>query len=275
MRGAGVSEELAGKVAIVTGGATGLGRGVAELFVAEGARVVIADTDEAQGRVTAGQLGEDALFVPTDVADREQVRALVERTVAEFGGLDVLVNNAGLPSRIGVRFLDDDFAEFHRVMDVNVLGVLLCTQHAARHMVEHGGGSVVTMTSIAALQNGPGVLSYRASKSAVTHVSRSIALDLADRGVRVNCIAPGMVPTSLLEKAGGAGAEESVHRIRTAMAAARPLPNEGTARDVAEAALYLASDRSRYVTGIVLPVDGGSGISAPPRPAATPPQSAP
>ena len=269
-----MSEELAGKVAIVTGGATGLGRGVAELFVAEGARVVIADTDEAQGKVTAAQLGDDALFVPTDVADREQVRALVERTVAEFGGLDVLVNNAGLPSRIGVRFLDDDFAEFHRVMDVNVLGVLLCTQHAARHMVEHGGGAVVTMTSIAALQNGPGVLSYRASKSAVTHVSRSIALDLADRGVRVNCIAPGMVPTSLLEKAGGTGAEERVHRIRAAMAAARPLPNEGTARDVAEAALYLASDRSRYVTGIVLPVDGGSGISAPPRPAATPPPSA-
>lgn len=254
--------ELGGKVAIVTGGASGIGRATVERFVAEGARVVIADVEIAGGRALADALGDDAFFVRTDVSDPEQVGALVAAAVEKFGGLHVMVNNAGISGTMHRRFLDDDLADFDRIMSVNVLGVMAGTRDAARHMAAHGGGSIVNMTSIGGIQAGGGVMTYRASKSAVIQFTKCAAIELAHYEIRVNAIAPGNIPTPLLATSAGnadpAELERYEARIRQTMRDDRPLKREGAPDDIAEAALYFASERSRYVTGTVLPVDGGT-----------------
>jgi NAD(P)-dependent dehydrogenase (short-subunit alcohol dehydrogenase family) len=257
-----VGNELIGKVAIVTGGASGIGAGIAERFVAEGARVVIADVERDRGADLAAKLGADAVFRPADVSDPEQISALVAGAVETFGGLDVMVNNAGVSSRMHRSFLDDDLADFHRVMSVNVLGVMAGTRDAARQMATSGGGSIINMSSIGGIQAGGGVMTYRASKAAVIMFTKSAAIELAHYEVRVNAIAPGNIPTPLLATTTTEKTPEELarfeHAIREQMRADRPLKREGTTADIAEAALYLAGDRSRYVTGIVLPVDGGT-----------------
>ncbi|OBH12371.1 SDR family NAD(P)-dependent oxidoreductase [Mycobacterium sp. E3247] len=253
--------ELDGKVAIVTGGASGIGRGIAERFVAEGARVVIADVETARGEELAATLGAAALFRRTDVSDPEQVAALVAATVEQFGGLHVMVNNAGISSPLR-RLLDDDLADFQRVMGVNVLGVMAGTRDAARHMADRGGGSIINLTSIGGIQAGGGVMIYRASKAAVIQFTKSAAIELARHEIRVNAVAPGNIPTPILaSSAAGMDPTELERfeaRVRETMREDRPLKREGTPDDIAEAALYFATDRSRYVTGTVLPVDGGT-----------------
>jgi NAD(P)-dependent dehydrogenase (short-subunit alcohol dehydrogenase family) len=257
-----VVNELAGKVAIVTGGASGIGRGVAERFVAEGARVVIADVETDNGQVLAAALGPDAVFRRTDVSEPEQVGALVAAAVEKFGGLHVMVNNAGVSSKMHRRFLDDDLADFHRVMAVNVLGVMAGTRDAARHMAANGGGSIINVSSIGGIQAGGGVMTYRASKAAVNQFTKCAAIELAYYEIRVNAIAPGNIPTPLVAKSALSMDAEEIERfdaaIRQTMRADRPLKREGTPEDIAEAALYFAGERSRYVTGTVLPVDGGT-----------------
>jgi NAD(P)-dependent dehydrogenase (short-subunit alcohol dehydrogenase family) len=254
--------ELTGKVAIVTGGASGIGAGVVEKFVAEGARVVIADVERDRGEDLAATLGADAVFRLTDVSEPEQVGALVAAAVETFGALDVMVNNAGVSSRMHRSFFDDDLADFQRVMSVNVLGVMAGTRDAARQMATSGGGSIINMSSIGGIQAGGGVMTYRASKAAVIMFTKSAAIELAQYEVRVNAIAPGNIPTPLLKTTASEKSAEELARfeqaIREQMRADRPLKREGTTADIAEAALYLASDRSRYVTGTVLPVDGGT-----------------
>ncbi|OBJ47316.1 SDR family NAD(P)-dependent oxidoreductase [Mycobacterium sp. 1423905.2] len=254
--------DLDGKVAVVTGGASGIGRGLVERFVAAGARVVVADVQENLGRDLAGALGPSAWFQRADVSDPEQVGALVTTAVEKFGGLHVMVNNAGVSGTMHRRFLDDDLADFHRVMAVNVLGVMAGTRDAARHMADHGGGSIINLTSIGGIQAGGGVMTYRASKAAVIQFTKSAAIELAHWEIRVNAIAPGNIPTGILASGvANMDAEQIAEyeaRTRQTMRDDRPLKREGTPDDVAEAALYLASERSRYVTGIVLPVDGGT-----------------
>ena len=191
--------ELIGKVAIVTGGASGIGAGIAERFVAEGAKVVIADVERDRGEELAAKLGADAVFRPVDVSDPEQIGALVAGAVETFGGLDVMVNNAGVSSRMHRSFLDDDLADFHRVMSVNVLGVMAGTRDAARQMATTGGGSIINVSSIGGIQAGGGVMTYRASKAAVIMFTKSAAIELAHYEVRVNAIAPGNIPTPMLE----------------------------------------------------------------------------
>ena len=254
--------DLAGKVAIVTGGASGIGRGIVEKFAAEGARIVIADVETDKGEALAAALGPDAFFRRTDVSDPEQVGALVAAAVEKFGGLDVMVNNAGVSSTMHGRFFDDDLADFHRVMAVNVLGVMAGTRDAARYMAAHGGGSIINISSIGGIQAGGGVMTYRASKAAVIQFTKCAAIELAHYEVRVNTIAPGNIPTPLVAKSASSMDAEEIERfeakIRQTMREDRPLKREGTPEDVAEAALYLATERSRYVTGTVLPVDGGT-----------------
>jgi NAD(P)-dependent dehydrogenase (short-subunit alcohol dehydrogenase family) len=254
--------ELLGKVAIVTGGASGIGAGIVEKFLAEGARVVIADVDRGRGADLAADLGGDVIFRPADVSDPAQTGALVASAVRTFGGLDVMVNNAGVSSRMHGSFLDDDLADFQRVMSVNVLGVMAGTRDAAREMAKRGGGSIINMSSIGGIQAGGGVMTYRASKAAVIMFTKSSAIELAHHEVRVNAIAPGNIPTPLLQTTTTDKSPEELARfeqaIREQMGADRPLKREGTTGDIAEAALYLAGDRSRYVTGTVLPVDGGT-----------------
>jgi NAD(P)-dependent dehydrogenase (short-subunit alcohol dehydrogenase family) len=219
--------ELDGKVAVVTGGASGLGRAMVERFAGEGAAVVI------------------------DVTDADQVQALVDATVERFGGLHVMVNNAGVGSAM-TRFLHDDLTDFRRVMDIDVLGVLLGSQRAARHMKASGGGSIVNVSSTAGLDAGAALVTYRAAKAAVIHASRSIALDVAGYGIRVNCLVPGQIRTAM-----------TTYDMDAVRELTQPLAREGRPEDVAEAALFLASDRSAQITGVVLPVDGGTTAGPP------------
>ena len=257
-----MAAELSGKVAIVTGGASGLGRATVELFVKEGARVVIADVDAARGEDLARTLGPAALFKKADVANAQDVQSLVDFSVERFGGLHVMFNNAGISGTTYDRFLDDPLSDFQRMSDVNLLAVMLGTQRAARHMAAHGGGSVINNSSMAALKAGFGVMTYRALKAAVVHFTRSVAIDLAEYGVRVNCIAPGHIRTEMTAYSTPGMSSAVVERVKKAVTAltdsSRPLKRTGTPEDVAQAALYLASDRSAQVTGIVLPVDGGA-----------------
>jgi len=256
-----LSGELAGKVAIVTGGANGIGRATVELFAAEGAKIIIADVSEAEGAALAQQIGAAALFARTDVSNVAEVQAAIDLAVTQFGGLHVMVNNAGISGGRFAHFLDDDFREFDRVMAVNLLGVMLGSQAAARHMAKNGGGSIVNISSIAGVLAGYGVATYRASKAGVVHFSKSIAIELAEHGIRVNCIVPGHIRTNLNAFSAPGITPEVAARLAKALApiwdSNQPLKRQGKTKDVAEAILFYASDRSAQVTGTMLPVDGG------------------
>jgi NAD(P)-dependent dehydrogenase (short-subunit alcohol dehydrogenase family) len=239
-------EELTGKVAIVTGGSSGIGRATVELFVEQGAKVVIADLDVDRGLALAASLGPSTKFQRTDVADADQVEALVDLALAEFGGLHVMFNNAGVSSSFR-RLLGNDLRDFERVMAVNLFGVMVGTRCAARHMAEHGGGSIVNTSSMGALTGGPLPIVYRTSKAAIIQFSRSAATDLAEYGVRVNCIAPGHIDTGITN-----------YDLGPVIKLSQPLQRRGTPVDVANAVLFLASERSAQITGIIVPVDGGT-----------------
>lgn len=259
--------ELHGNVAIVTGGAAGLGHAMVQRFLAEGAQVVIADIDRDKGAAVAAELGSDALFLETDVSQSDQVEALVSATVRHFGGLHIMVNNAGIPTTMQPRFLDDDLSDFTQVMNVDLLGVLLGTQHAGRHMAANGGGTIINITSTGGIQAGCAEWSYRAAKAGVAHFSKCVAIDFAREDIRVNCIAPGAILSDILATA-TAGAEDSqlTEKILEIMQQIRPLNRQGMPEDIAEAALYFASERAKYVTGTVLPVDGGMTAGYPGNP---------
>jgi len=257
-----MTDELKAKVAIVTGGASGLGEGLVRRFAAEGAKVLIADVDRDGGAALAADIGANALFVETDVSDIDQVSGLVTTAVDHFGGLHVMANNAGVSGTMHFRLLDDDLADFHKVMSVNLLAVMAGTRDAARHMKDNGGGSIINVTSIGGILAGGGVMTYRASKAAVIQFTKSAAIELAHYEIRVNAIAPGNIRTGIVRKSATGEdlekLEEFEAKIRQQMRDDRPLKREGTVEDVAEAALYFATDRSRYVTGTILPVDGGT-----------------
>jgi NAD(P)-dependent dehydrogenase (short-subunit alcohol dehydrogenase family) len=246
-----VTHELDGKVAIVTGGANGIGRAMVELFVAEGARVLIADLDDGAGEDLAGSLGESAAFAHTDVSDRASVAATVAIAVERFGALHVMVNNAGIASSMR-RLMDDDLRDFDRVMGVDLYGVMIGTQEAARRMGE--GASIISTTSIAGVMPGIGFSAYRVAKAGVVHFTRCAAIELAERGIRVNVIAPANIATDI----------NAAFDTKAIVARLQPLQRLGTPADVANAAVYLASDRSAQVTGVLLPVDGGTTSGPPP-----------
>ncbi len=249
-----INGDLAGKVAVVTGGSRGLGRAIVELFADEGARVVVADIDVEEGEAVAQQLGDRARFVRTDVAEADEIQRAIDVAVADFGGLHVMVNNAGIGGS-HTPFLHDDFADFDRTIAVNLYGVMIGMQRAGRHMKDNGGGVILNTTSIGGINAGGGVMAYRATKAAVIHVTRSVAIELARYGIRVNCVAPAHIPTAI----------NTTFDQTAIIRAMQPLQRQGTPRDVAEAMCYLASDRAAQITGIVLPVDGGTTAGPPPR----------
>jgi NAD(P)-dependent dehydrogenase (short-subunit alcohol dehydrogenase family) len=246
-----VGDELEGKVAIVAGGANGIGRAIAQLFVEEGARVVIADIDDATAADVVATLGDAAAWLHTDVSDADSVQTCIDFAASHFGALDVMVNNAGISGSFR-RLMQDDLRDFQRVIAVDLYGVMVGTQRAARAM--EPGGSIVNITSIAGINPGIGYSSYRAAKAGVIHFSRSAAVEVAELGVRVNVVAPGNISTAINASF---DTPSVVRRIQ-------PLQRLGGTRDVANAAVYLASERAAQVTGTVLPVDGGTTAGPPP-----------
>ena len=243
--------ELPGKVAIVTGGAGGIGSATAKLLVDEGAKVVVADVDADNGREVAGALGDAAAFKQTDVSDAEQVQALVDFAVERFGGLDIMFNNAGVGSALK-RFLHDDLEDFDRIMGVNLFGVIAGAQRAARYMKDNGGGVILNNASIAAVNAGAGMISYRASKAAIAHATKCMAIDLAPYNIRVNCLTPAHIRTGI-----------TTYDMGPVLRYMQPLEREAQPEDVANAVVFLASERAAQITGVVLPIDGGTTAGPP------------
>ena len=244
-------QTLAGKVAIVTGGAGGIGRATGELLAAEGASVVIGDVDAEQGQEVADGIGDAAAFKQTDVSDIDQVQALVDFTVERFGALDIMFNNAGIGSSLK-RFLPDDLDDFSQIMNVNLFGVIAGSQRAGRYMKDHGGGCIINNASIAAINAGSGMISYRASKAAIAHATKCMAVDLAPYGIRVNCITPAHIRTGI-----------TTYDMGPVLRYMQPLEREAQPEDVANAVVFLASDRAAQITGIVMPIDGGTTAGPP------------
>ncbi len=256
-----MSRELDGKVAVVTGAASGIGRATAKLFAAEGARVVMADINAEEGEKLALEIGESARFRQTDVADAGEVQALIDFATGQFGGLDIMFNNAGISGAQYPRFLDDDLADFHKVVGINLYGVMVGSKAAGKYMSGHGGGVIINNASIAGILPGQALMSYRVTKAAVIHFTKCLAIDLAEYGIRVNCLAPGHIRTPLTAFTLPGMSEEQMVRVREAMAPVwdsnQPLKRHGRPEDVAQTVLFLGSDRSAQITGVVLPIDGG------------------
>ncbi len=251
-----MGERLDGRVAVITGGAAGIGEATARLFVEHGARVVIADRDEDRGRAGAAELGDPARFAPTDVTSEADVEGAVRSAVDGFGRLDIMFNNAGI---IGVTgpIGEIGLGDWTHTVDVLLHGVFLGTKHAARSLVAQGGpGSIISTASIAGLVGGLGPHAYTAAKHAVIGLTKSVANELAPHGIRVNAIAPGSTATPMTAAAsfGDPGRTAETAEL---MAGASPLGYATLPEDIAAAALYLASDDARNVSGHTLVVDAG------------------
>jgi NAD(P)-dependent dehydrogenase (short-subunit alcohol dehydrogenase family) len=252
---------LEGKVCVITGGASGMGRSSALRFLAEGARVVIADLNDATGKEFLEAAAQDGLgkrvrFVRTDVAEEADVAHMIEHAVSEFGRVDVMFNNAGLGGAFGP-LTDLEVEDWDFTFAVLVRGVFLGIKHAARAMRRQGdGGAMINTASVAGLSGGSGPLCYSAAKAAVVNLTRSASLELAPDKIRVNAICPGAILTPLVHR----GSPEAV---RPRLAALQPWPEAGEGEHIADAALFLASDESRFVTGEALVVDGGLTAAGP------------
>ena len=247
--------ELDGKVAVITGGASGIGESTARLFVAEGGRVVIADMQKERGQALAAELGEAALFEPVEVRQEAQVKAAVDRAVDTWGRLDCMFNNAGFGGVLGP-VEDIPVDEFDMTMDVLVRGVFLGMKHAVPVMKRQGSGSIINTGSIAGVSAGRGPIIYSVAKAAVVHLSKVTAMELGPHNIRVNCICPGYIATPLA--ANTVGRPDTLIEDRVdGYAERQPIPRIGRPQDIAEMALFLASDRSGFVTGQALVVDGG------------------
>jgi len=249
-------KRLAGKVAIVTGGAQSIGAAIARAFHAAGAKIVIADIDAAAGAALAAALGEGALFQRTDVTSDEEIRRCVEAAVAAFGGIDILVNNA-------CTFLDKGLQssreEWLRSLEVNLVSGALFVREAAPHLRRRGGGAIVNMSSIAGKHGQRGRALYPASKAAILQLTRNAAMELAADRIRVNAVSPGWTWSRVIEDL-TKGDRAKADRIAGEY---HPLGRLGDAEEVAHAVLFLCSDAARHITGIDLPVDGGYAMTGP------------
>lgn len=250
---------LDGKVAIITGATSGIGERIAEVFVAEGARTVLAGRRTAEGGALEQRLGANTSFIRTDVSLEADVQAMVERAVQRFGRVDVLINNAGMTAQV-VGIAELDMAHFDEVVAVNIRGAMLCMKHAARVMVSQGRGSIVNVSSIAGTRGGFTGHPYGASKGALLAATRSVATELGEKGIRVNAISPGGIVTEIFAKNAGveeAGADRVAASVREVFATMQPIPRAGETEDVARAAVFLASDAAGFINGHDLVIDGG------------------
>ncbi|MCI0546469.1 MAG: glucose 1-dehydrogenase [Candidatus Rokubacteria bacterium] len=250
---------LENRVALITGGASGIGEATVRLFAAEGARVIIADVQDERGERLAGELGARAIHVHTDVREEAQIEAAIGEAVSRWGRLDCLFNNAGAGGVTGgIEAISA--AGFDDTMALLVRGVLFGMKHAAPVMRRQGAGSIVSTASIAGLRGGWGPHVYSAAKAAVIQLTRSIALELAPAGIRVNCICPGAIATPIFGHSLGLSPEAALQGaalVKGALAALHPIGRAGLPEDIARAALWLAGEESSFVTGQAIVVDGG------------------
>jgi NAD(P)-dependent dehydrogenase (short-subunit alcohol dehydrogenase family) len=250
---------LEGCRAVITGAASGIGEATARLFVSEGASVVIADVDDDRGKHIADELGEMGHFVYTDVTSEEDVEAAVAAAVDAFGGLDCLFNNAGNPGSIG-GIEEVDMEMFDRTVAIHLRGVFLGIRAAARVMKPQGHGSIINTSSVAGLAANYAGHDYSACKAAIAHLTRTTANELGEYGIRVNAVCPGGIATSIFARAAGLEGEEAqatVEFMSSALGDMAPIRRSGKPQDIAEAALWLASDASSFVNGQAIAVDGG------------------
>lgn len=251
--------QLDGKVAIITGGASGIGEGTVRKFVASGARVVISDVQDSRGEKLAEELGPATSFYHTDVSQEEEVRAAVGYAIQKWGRLDVMFNNAGFGGVSG-SIVDTDMAAYDSTMAVLLRGVVLGMKHAGRVMKEQGSGSIISTASVAGVGLGFGPHVYSAAKAAVIHLTKSVANELGESGVRVNCICPGGIATPIFGKGMGLSPEQAdltVELMKERLAQGQPIKRAGLPEDIANAAAWLASDEASFVNGHALVVDGG------------------
>ena len=241
---------LQGKVAIVTGGGSGIGGGISRVFAREGAAVAIAEVDPAIGNEAVADIrahGGRAIFVKTDVSRENEIRAAIDRTVEEFGGIDILVNNAGVG--IAKTVEQSSIEEWERLIGINVRSVFLTIQYAIPHMRARGGGSIINIGSLFALRAAPTYAIYHASKGALRSLTKSTALAHAAEGIRVNAVHPGLIETP--------ASTRDMAAQNIAAANIGPMGRWGQPEEVAYGCLFLASDEAKFVTGIDLPIDGG------------------
>lgn len=241
--------QLENKIAVVTGASAGIGLAIAERFLSEGARVVLSDINEA-GQDIANKYGEQAMFFKCDVSKSSEVDALIQTVVQKFGRLDIMVNNAGIATSGTASDTTDEV--WHKTIEVNLSGIFYGLRAAAKIMLQQkSSGSIINITSIAGLVGFHGSLAYCASKGGVTQLTRAAAVDLAKDKIRVNAIAPGVIDTNMTK------AYLADPGFQQLMANMTPMGRPGVPNDIAEAALYLASDGASYATGQILAVDGG------------------
>lgn len=251
---------LEGKVAAITGGASGFGAGAARRFVAEGAKVVIGDIQDDAGNAVAAELGDACVFVHCDVTVEDDIANLVDTAVSAYGQLDIMYNNAGVVGAVGP-IATTPADEWHKTIDIHVSGCFYGCKHAARVMIPRGTGSIVSMSSTAGIQGGLGPHAYTAAKHAIVGITKSVAAELARHGIRANCISPAGMATPMV--AALAGDPNDIEGTKKNLAETSPLKGRpGMAEDVVNAALWLASDESGYTSGLTLTTDAGLTIGS-------------
>ncbi|MBL4781549.1 MAG: glucose 1-dehydrogenase [Porticoccaceae bacterium] len=247
--------ELDGKVAVITGGASGIGERAVRLFIEEGARVVIADMQVERGEALSAELGDAAVFAKVEVRQEVEVKAAIDLAVSQWGRLDIIFNNAGFGGVIGP-VEDTPADEFDMTYDVLVRGVFLGMKHAAPIMKKQGGGSIINTGSIAGLASGYSPHAYAGAKAAVIHMTKSVAMELGEHHIRVNAICPGFIATPLAANTVGRS-DELIEKALPSFAKTQAIPRAGIPDDIAQMACWLAGDRSTFVTGQAMVVDGG------------------